>query len=107
MKKIFLILILFLFTGCSSYIELNDLAIINAIGIEKVNNTYKMYASIIMETDKETTTPKTTIYEVTGVNLNDMLNQLTLTLNKKIYMIKYLSLFIIKLSGIEMLPLFI
>lgn len=94
MKKIFLILILFLFTGCSSYIELNDLAIINAIGIEKVNNTYKMYASIIMETDKETTTPKTTIYEVTGVNLNDMLNQLTLTLNKKIYL-SHLDLFLL------------
>ena len=42
MKKIFLILILFLFTGCSSYIELNDLAIINAIGLEKANNTYIM-----------------------------------------------------------------
>ena len=48
MKKILIILpLLFIITGCNSYIELNELGIINIIGIEKYNNNYKLYTSII------------------------------------------------------------
>ena len=38
MKKLLIILIIITLTGCSSYIELNDLAIINSIGIQKDDN---------------------------------------------------------------------
>lgn len=86
MKKILLlILLIFLVTGCKSYSELNDLAIINAIGITKSDNNYKLYSSIVIETDEKTLEPKTEIIEIAGISLNEIFDKLSLSLNKKIY----------------------
>ena len=86
MKKIIIIIsLLFLLTGCNSYVELNDLGIINAIGIEKNNNNYKVYASIIENVEKNGT-PNFTIYQIEGNNLLEIFDHLNLKLNKKIYL---------------------
>lgn len=86
MKKILLILLLIILTtSCKSYNELNDLAIINALGITKTNNTYKLYASIVLETDKETLEPKMEIIEIEANSLYETFDKLSLNLNKKIY----------------------
>ena len=96
MKKIFLIILIPLFlTGCNSYIELNDLGIINKIGIEKENNNYKLYASIIKNTDENKI--ENEIYSVTAKNIPDLIENLALTLNKKIYL-SHLDLLIINHS---------
>ena len=95
MKKILVLLITTLFlTGCTSYIELNDLAVINAIGLEYKNNTYNFYASIVLEVDDETLKPKTSIYEIKGNSLNEIFDNLSLTLSKKIY-ISHLDLLLV------------
>lgn len=50
MKKFYAILCLFLpflLTGCTSYIELNELGIVSAIGIEKENNHYIVSMTLI------------------------------------------------------------
>ena len=87
MKKFLLIIIfLFLITGCDSYIELNDLAIINTIGIEKVNDKYHILISLIDEEIENTMEPSTTIKEIEGDNLNQAINDLSLKLSKKIYL---------------------
>lgn len=86
MKKIWILLILIFLTGCDSYIELNDLAIINAIGIEKNENTYHFYASIVLEASEKTMEPKTTLYEVEGKSIEEVMDKLGLTLSKKIYL---------------------
>jgi len=66
MKKIFMIIIfIFLLSGCKSYTELNNLGVINTIGIEKNNNQYKLYASIISDLENN----KNEIYEVSGLNI--------------------------------------
>ena len=71
MKKIlFLIPILILLTGCNSYVELNDLGIIHTIGLEKENNSYKLYASIIEEV-KEDGSPISKFYQIEGNTLSD------------------------------------
>ena len=56
MKKLLIIFILIFITGCDSYVELNDLAVINTLGIEK-DDSYKIYAGITEITDKESLTP--------------------------------------------------
>ena len=84
MKKILIILILLLTIGCSSYTELNNLGVIHIIGIEKVNNKYKLYASIIKE--KQGDEIKTIISIVEGNTINEAINNLSLNLNKEIYM---------------------
>lgn len=95
MKKIIiLVLYIFLLTGCSSYVELNDLAIIHEVGIEKDNDTFTFYAKIIDEVDENTRTPTTKIYKVKGNSLNEIIEKLNLELNKKIY-ISHLDLLLI------------
>ena len=87
MKKILILVILSIFiTGCQSYIELNDLKIINAIGIDFKDNKYKMFASIVDNINNDTMEPNTNIYEITGNSLNQVMDELSLTLNKKIYL---------------------
>lgn len=86
MKKIIILTIILFLTGCNTYTELNDLAIINAIGITKNNNVYKLYTSIIEENEKDTLNIETNTYEIEGNSLNEIIANLSLTLNKKIYM---------------------
>lgn len=49
MKKLFILIItlLFITTGCYNYREINDLAIVGAIGIEKENNKYLVTTQIV------------------------------------------------------------
>ena len=93
MKKLFfLIPILILITGCDSYIELNDLGVIDKIGIQ-YNDNYKMYASIINNIDDDFNIEEKTI-EVEGNNIQELLTNLSLSMNKKIYL-SHLNLLII------------
>ena len=86
MKKIlFLIPVLILFTGCNSYVELNDLGIIHTIGLEKENNSYKLYASIIEEV-KEDGSPISKFYQIEGNTIFEIMDHLSLNLSKKIYL---------------------
>lgn len=97
MKKYLLLLPILFITGCTSYIELNDLAIINAIGIESIENEYHLTASIVDTKDIETNDIKTIIYETKGNSINKIIDDLSLTLNKKIY-ISHLDLLLINES---------
>ncbi len=81
MKKLLILLILLL-TGCNKYTELNELAIIKSIGIEKKED-YTLYALII--TDIKDNEPVTEIIKVTDNNLNDLFNKIKLQVNKEIY----------------------
>ena len=94
MKKIFILLpLLFILTGCNSYIELNELGIINIISIEKNNNDYKLNATIIENIEKNGT-PISKIYESNGKTIFEAIDNLGNSLNKKIYL-SHLDLLII------------
>ena len=47
MKKIILLLFIFLFTGCFNYGELNKMAIVTSIGIDKVKDKYLVSVQVI------------------------------------------------------------
>lgn len=54
MKKLILIILIILLTGCYDYKELNDIAIISGIGISKENDEYRViYEVINTEANKE------------------------------------------------------
>ena len=90
MKKYLILIIIFFLTGCSSYIELNDLAIIDTIGIQKEDNNYKITISYIEEIEENNLNPQTKIIEVKDTNINQLFNNLSLKINKKIYLSKTL-----------------
>lgn len=87
MKKfIFLIFLILLCCGCY-YTELNDLSIIDSIGIEKVDEDIKIVMSIVNTIDyKSEDNIETTIYESTGKNIEEAFNNFYLEINKTIYL---------------------
>lgn len=86
MKKYLILIIIFFLTGCSSYIELNDLAIIDTISIQKEDNNYKVTISYIEEIEENSLNPQTKIIEAKDTNINQLFNNLSLKINKKIYL---------------------
>lgn len=84
MKKYILLLIIIFLTGCTSYVELNNLAIINIIGIEKTNDDYNITISLIDKIDALKPTMKT--ISIKDSNLNKAFIKLNSLLDKKIYL---------------------
>lgn len=84
MKKYILLLIIIFLTGCTSYVELNNLAIINIIGIEKINDDYNLTISLIDKIDNLKPTMKT--ISIKDSNLNKAFIKLNSLLDKKIYL---------------------
>lgn len=86
-KLLLLLLPLLLITGCSSYIELNQLGIVSLLGIDYKENEYHLYINII-EGEKEdgTLTKNTTIYDASGDSIDQAFHHLYLKSNKKIYL---------------------
>ncbi|MCI8588038.1 MAG: hypothetical protein HFG40_00105 [Bacilli bacterium] len=86
-KLLLILLPLLLITGCSSYIELNQLGIVNLLGIDYKEDGYHLYISII-EGEKEdgTLSKNTTVYDATGDSLDQAFHHLYLKSNKKIYL---------------------
>lgn len=68
MKKIIIILILLL-TGCYNYHDINDLAIIKTISINKINNEYELSIEVI---NPNKNIKKNTIYKTVNKNLDDI-----------------------------------
>ena len=87
MKKIFfLLIIIFFIAGCTTYNELNDLAIIKSIGIKCNNNdNYTLYAEIIDEIDKDNI-PKTKIIETNANTIKELFENIKILVNKEIYL---------------------
>ena len=85
MKKILsLITLLLTLTGCISYKELNDIGIINAIGIDYKDNTYMLTISMFSgDLENE---DQTSIYKTTSSNIEDCFNKIYNTSTKKAYL---------------------
>ncbi len=96
MKKwIILFSLLFLITGCTSYTELNQMAVVDMIGITKQDNIYHLYLTIIQPKKEEnTTTDRHKVYEVTGKSLGEIFEQAN-HLNNKITYYKHLSILVL------------
>lgn len=91
MKKILILLSIFLLTGCYNYRELNDLAIISAFGIDKTDDEFLVTVQIVdtNKTGSDTTTngdyPKTIIYEQTGKTIQEALRLMILDSPRRLY----------------------
>lgn len=87
-KKIVLLpILLFFFTGCINYTELNELGIIETMGIEKVNDTFLVTLNMIdakkNEDDEE---EMRKFYEATGSTISEAIDNIYLKSSKKIYL---------------------
>lgn len=87
-KKIIIIIIIFLLTGCYDHHELNDLAILTATEINKIDNNYVVDAQIINPQSPDKTTNEQApfiIYEGTGKTLQEAYRQINLQSSRYLY----------------------
>ncbi len=96
MKKIFIILIIILgayIIKIPTYVELNNLAIIEQIAINYKNEYYTIYLKeIIPKKDENGINYEYTYYKASGKNIKSTLNKLNNKTKKKLYLKKVKSL---------------
>ena len=83
MKKILLIIIIFLLTGCYDYIEVNDLGFISSISIDYQEENY-LIGFELLNTNKEEQA-KTTIIKTEGQTISNAFDNIHLKLEKAPY----------------------
>ena len=84
MKKIFLITLIFLLTGCFNYRELNDIAIITSIGID-YDKEYKVSFLIADSKEDNSNEYKSTIITGNGKTLEKCFSNIKKKSSKKLY----------------------
>ena len=88
-KIILLFICLFLLCGCNNYRELNDLAIITGIAIDKADNGYEMSFLIANSPKAQTSSKegeaKTTVYSGTGQSLTEAAKAIATESPKQLY----------------------
>lgn len=86
-KLLILFLLPIFFTGCINYTELNELGIIESIGIDKDDNNYFVSVTMIDAKKENDDSDELRIsYDVTGKTITEAIQNLYLKSNKKIYL---------------------
>ena len=91
MKKLILIITLtFLMTGCWNYHELNQIAIVSGMAIDKVNNDFLVTLQIMnakktVENSGNSNQSKVTVYQSKGKTIIEAIRNASLTSPKKLY----------------------
>lgn len=87
LKYLILLLPFFIFTGCTSYTELNELGIVSLLGIDYQNQKYHLYINIVEGNQEDGTLEKESIfYETEAETLDQAFQKLYAKSNKKIYL---------------------
>lgn len=83
MKKIIILLICLLLSGCN-YIELNDMGIVSLVAIQYQDNNYHV---IIEIDDNKKNEEKSSVYEASGNSIEKAIEEVSLKVNKELYFI--------------------
>lgn len=83
MKKIILVFIIFLLSGCFNYKEVSDLAFISGFGIDYLNDNFHIILEV-QENDEETSSY---LLEGSGRTIESAIQNASLSFNKNLYFI--------------------
>ncbi len=90
MKKLLIIPLIFLLTGCWNYRELNQLAITTGIAVDKENDNYKITIMIAnskkSSSSDDSITPSAAVYDGTGQTIYEAFKDTSLSVSKQIYL---------------------
>lgn len=88
MKKFILLLsLIILFTGCSSYTELNELSIVDTLGIDYINDNYYLTMNVLDGSLNDGEIEKNYItYQTTGATLEECFHKIYLQSSKRLYL---------------------
>ncbi len=90
MKKLFCLLpILFCLTGCYNYRELNDLAIVTGISVQKIGEEYQVTAEVVnpkkQQDNSGVNEPDFIIYKTTGTSMQEAFRNVVKESPRKLY----------------------
>lgn len=85
MKKVLIIIFCLFISGCSNYRELNNIAVVSAIGIDYKDNEYDV--SIVIKDNTKDGENETTLYSYSGKSLDSTLQKISLIASKTLYFI--------------------
>lgn len=102
MKRIILLFsLLFIFTGCSSYTELNELSIVDTLAIDYSNDKYYLAINVVEGKMDDNEIEKNYLtYETTGNTLEECFHQIYLQSSKKLYL-SHIDLLILTNNAID------
>lgn len=91
MKKIILIILLLLTTGCSDYRELSDMAMVSNIAIDKKDEEYRVIVQVLdsqssSSNGEASLSPSVIVYDNTGKTLHEAFRNVILESPKKLYL---------------------
>jgi len=85
-KMIIMLLFIFILSGCYNYKELNKIAVVSSIAIDKNDNNYLVSAQVMnIKREEETSSSKVIVYEEEGKTIAEALRKMTKKSNKKLY----------------------
>lgn len=96
MKKIIIIICIFILSGCSDYVEINDLGLITGISIDYKDNLYELTTQII-ENDKEI---KVIVLNSKSNSIDEAISEISKLTNKELF-ISHLKVLILSERLIE------
>ena len=91
LKILIIIILLFSLCGCYNYRELNEIAIVSAIGIDKTDDGYKMAVQIMntkkegQDTNSSGSQPKFIVYTAEGKTIQGILRDFVLESPRRLY----------------------
>lgn len=86
-KLLIMTVLIFLATGCSSYTELNNLSIVNTLGIDYKDGKYYLTMNVIEgNLDDSTIEKELTTYKSSNSSLNEAFNDIYINSNKRLYL---------------------
>lgn len=89
MKKIIILFMSFFLVGCQNYKELNNSAIVNALGIDVKNNEYIVTIQIVntkKDSDEQNNLQTPIVYSGNGKTINEALNNINSKSPKMLYL---------------------
>lgn len=85
MKKLLIIIFCLLISGCNNYRELNNIAVVSALGIDYKDNMYNV--SVLVKDNAKNDENKTSIYTYEGKSLDEAIKKIGLLTSKTLYFI--------------------
>lgn len=87
MKKIIIILItILLFSGCYNYKELNEIAVVSSIAIDKEDDEYLVSAQVMnAKQEEESENSQVIVYTSKGKTINEALRDMTMKSSRRLY----------------------
>lgn len=85
MKKLLIIVFCLFISGCNNYRELNNIAVVSALGIDYKDNMYEV--SVLVKDNAKDGENKTSIYSYDGKSLDEAINRIGLLASKTLYFI--------------------